>query len=420
LRSLTGDNRSIRKRSGNQFSGFDDSSNILEGLHHAGISSLLRRSSTEFGSGWDPLRKFAANVFKGSNQAFGSLVKSSEFQGALKSARVVKSLGSGGFAGEVSLMEANLKIGGQETKFQFVKKTLKEDMTIAGEKIGLKKQREMLGQEARSMREVQDLSAPSLYKSDPKNKSLYMKYFEPAAPKAKFGEEQIKHLEEFLETARQRGVIHQDLLQRQHGTHGKFLPHNIVLTSGGNVGVLDYGLTSKQYFKYDYATEAFHRAMKQVPEGAGKSELIAAKHYNRQVMDAVRRQLGPELSVSQVGKASTLMADTALKSKTANVSEAFNAMMMQSPERGRSLVEQASQTTSATRLTGARKRLNSMAAAQKEAQTRLTISGKTGGKGHQKFTSSRSSVSKADRYSPTNDALSNSDSDPFAMTLLIK
>ena len=100
-------------------SGKKEDHNIIPGLHPGseGLGTHTLRAHSEFGSGWDPLRKMAVKLFGAEKGSFRKMIKSSEFQNAISGGTFVENLGFGA-AGTADLMEASFK--GQN--FKFVKK----------------------------------------------------------------------------------------------------------------------------------------------------------------------------------------------------------------------------------------------------------------------------------------------------------
>lgn len=108
-------------RVGVQFSGRDDTYNTIEGLRHGGLAADARRSLTEFGSGFDPLRKIAAKAFGKLDVrgAYDKMRRSSSFRKSLESGTFVKELGAGQY-GKTALYETTLPSG---DILKYVKKT---------------------------------------------------------------------------------------------------------------------------------------------------------------------------------------------------------------------------------------------------------------------------------------------------------
>jgi endonuclease YncB( thermonuclease family)/tRNA A-37 threonylcarbamoyl transferase component Bud32/predicted PolB exonuclease-like 3'-5' exonuclease len=124
-----------------RFSGRDDEYNTIEALLHTGMARDIRQSLTEFGSGWDPVRAMAKQLFKKSKDPMEELRKMPEFKKALLEATEKTVIGEGMF-GKATLMESAF----MGEKFQFVRKT--------GE-IGK--------QEVAAMRAAEESIAPSIY-----------------------------------------------------------------------------------------------------------------------------------------------------------------------------------------------------------------------------------------------------------------
>lgn len=114
----------------NKFSGRDDSYNTIEGLRHGGLSEETRKALTDFGSGWDPVRAMAKNLFKDLDEqaAFKRLRDSDMFKSAIS-----KALNQGGtkvgqgMIGEASKYTAYIEHGlaGTPTQFDFIVKRKK-------------------------------------------------------------------------------------------------------------------------------------------------------------------------------------------------------------------------------------------------------------------------------------------------------
>jgi predicted Ser/Thr protein kinase len=94
------------------FSGRDDPYNVIEGLPELGLASQQRKVLTDFGSGFDPLRRILGGAFE-------ALTKAKTLPKMLARGEVVKELGRGGF-GRAYLMKTQVR--GQE--FQYVKKVI--------------------------------------------------------------------------------------------------------------------------------------------------------------------------------------------------------------------------------------------------------------------------------------------------------
>jgi len=195
------------------FSGRDDAYNTIEGLHPGsnGMGASSIRSLTDFGSGWDPLKALARNIFKDvdKDQAFKKLVGSSEFQSALEQATQKGIIGEGMF-GSVRKMEGVFR----GKKFTFARKT--------GE-IG--------EQEVAAMRAAESTVAPSVYSAKPGQIDMELfsgKTLGELAPK------DISALEGKVTSAfskiHRAGYEHAD-------------PHlgNVFITDKDQIGIIDFG-----------------------------------------------------------------------------------------------------------------------------------------------------------------------------------
>jgi tRNA A-37 threonylcarbamoyl transferase component Bud32 len=127
--------------SGNTIPGRDDAYNTIEGLKHGGMAGDLRKKLTEFGSGWDPLRKLARELFKEADDPFRAMIKSSEFKESLAKATSEGVAGFGASA-TASLMKGTFR--GKE--FKFIRKT-----------------GAIWGEEVAAMKSVQSSAGPSVY-----------------------------------------------------------------------------------------------------------------------------------------------------------------------------------------------------------------------------------------------------------------
>lgn len=218
------------------FSGRDDDANTIEGLGHRGIAQKLRKQNTEFGSGWDPLRKIASAA----GTTLEKMVRTPSFREALASGKIVRELGEGSF-GKVSLMESSFRVGEQEHKFQFARKHVADS--------------EGLFSEVKKQRKLQDLNAPSVYGFSGKNVFMEPIHGKSAMNEMLMGrtipESAISDLEKFLPEMHRRGIAHMDLnkdfnrIYKLKGSMGERLPHNIIITPEGRAAVIDYGLATK-------------------------------------------------------------------------------------------------------------------------------------------------------------------------------
>ncbi len=220
------------------FSGKDDNYNSIEGLRHGGVAGILRKKNTEFGSGWDPLRKFAAEA----GTTLEKLVRTPSFRDALSSGRRIHELGEGSF-GRVSLLESTIKLGDKEHTFQFASKIVSKD----SEPI-------QLFHEVKAQRKLQDLNAPNVYGYS--GNKVFMEPFKGQDANAvmqlggTLPESFISDLENFVPEMHRRGIAHIDMardvnnLAGRKTQFGETLPHNVILTPEGRAGVIDYGLAT--------------------------------------------------------------------------------------------------------------------------------------------------------------------------------
>jgi tRNA A-37 threonylcarbamoyl transferase component Bud32 len=177
-----------------RFSGRDDAWNTIE---------------AEFGSGWDPLRKIATKIYGGTEGSFAKLLKSKEFQEALKSATPGEIIGEGMF-GAARRMEGSFR----GKTFSFVRKT-----GDIGE------------EEVKAMMASQKTVAPSVYSHGPGQ--IDMELFSGTALGA-LDPGKISSLKPDVAAAfskiHSRGFEHGD-------------PHlgNVFLTKENKIGIIDFG-----------------------------------------------------------------------------------------------------------------------------------------------------------------------------------
>ncbi len=198
---------------------------VLESFKKNGIVGFLRKKNTEgdFGTGWDPARRFAKALFgkaarEGTEQVargatFKDILRNEEFQKAITSgdAKVIKQLGAGG-VGSVELMETTI---GKE-KFRFARKT------YFGDDVGQAARSSK--SEAEGLRAMQGTIAPTPYgrgtvvKKGREVPALYFEAIEDATPAAEaFAEQggatkaQAKALEGALKDLHSKGLYHSDV-----------------------------------------------------------------------------------------------------------------------------------------------------------------------------------------------------------------
>jgi tRNA A-37 threonylcarbamoyl transferase component Bud32 len=182
-----------------------------------------------------------------------------------------------------------MSIGGKEKEFEFAKKVFrKENLTFKG--LSQSGQRQMIGEEVTAMRALEDLNAPSVYGVDFGEGSIAMEYFKPAAKGKVATNKQIGKLRTFLEKARKRGVVHQDLLTGQVGKETGL--HNVMLTEEGHLGVYDWGMTGGSSTARYGSTAKWQEKLVKVPGSTPENRVqeLAAKSYNEEVIDVLKRQ----------------------------------------------------------------------------------------------------------------------------------
>ena len=188
----------------NGFSGKDDAYNIIEGLLHGGAAQTMRKSMTDFGSGWNALRGLAR-----ASETFAEMTASKGFQQSIREAKQIGSLGKGQF-GEA--LEMRGKFRGQEFGF--------------ARKIG-----DIGEHEVAALKATQETVGPSVYASRPGVVDMEMftgttlAKIDPAKLEGVQG--QVKKAFSAMHSA---GFEHAD-------------PHlgNIMLTGEGKIGLIDFG-----------------------------------------------------------------------------------------------------------------------------------------------------------------------------------
>ncbi len=278
---------------GNGFSGRDDNYNTIEGLKHGGYAQKMRRSMTPFGSGWDPLRNLVAEHLGQGEHVFEQFTRSSSFHEAISSGKVVKNIGQGAF-GSADLMKTNVKIGSISHELEYVRKT---DLSGEGGPEMIK--------EALHTRKLSDLNAPNVYMIDNQNR-MYMEHFKgESASELMYRGGQIPaaaidDLESFFKTAHQRGVAHIDairdvgLISRTRKAAGEVIPHNVIMTEQGRLGVIDYGTVVDPHTRPQsglFSSEDSSRTKIFMKSWVGK-ELPTAADLDMELVAGLRRQKG--------------------------------------------------------------------------------------------------------------------------------
>lgn len=240
------------------FSGRDDEANTIEGLRHGGLSQSMRRATTQFGSGWDPLRKVAAAA----GLSMEKMVHLPSFKLGLASGEVVRSLGEGSY-GAVSLMKSSFVHEGRTHSFSFARKEINHGSWLD------------TFNEVKSQRKLQDLNAPSVYGWSGKHVFMEPITGHNASQLMQQGrtlpESFISDLENFVPEMHRRGIAHMDMtrdvnrLVEKPKKFGEMLPHNVILTDQGRAAVIDYGMSippgkarkTEQTLHQMYAREKF-------------------------------------------------------------------------------------------------------------------------------------------------------------------
>jgi len=193
----------------NQFSGFDDAYNTIEGLRHGGVAGANRNRITDFGSGWDPLRSLLR-----AEETLASIFRDKAVQQAFINAKELKILGKGEF-GTSYLMETTVR----GKPFQFVRK------------------RGKIGEhEAEFATRAEDSVAPTVYGHS--RRHIDMEYFPgellgdvPADELAAMG---VGKIEDAVRAIHKVGIFHNDLhfsnMMRVKTPQGKH-----------EIGIIDFG-----------------------------------------------------------------------------------------------------------------------------------------------------------------------------------
>lgn len=171
--------RALRKAFGpRRWSGKDDAYNTIEGLKHGGMAEQVRRSNSDFGSGWDSARALAKSIYKdmSEHKAFKMLRQSDDWKNMLTGAKELNELSHGVF-GTTYLMEGQFK----GEAFKFIKKTPKNSFGEAfmqkGDqlvKVTDQMRKDALAHEYSVMPIMENRIAPSPYGFDEKTESLFM------------------------------------------------------------------------------------------------------------------------------------------------------------------------------------------------------------------------------------------------------
>lgn len=191
------------------FSGKDDEYNTIQGLRHQGFAGESRRRVTDFGSGWNALRGLVR-----ANETFTEMIRSREFQSALREGAFVSILGSGKL-GTAAKMESRFR--GQVFNFA-------------------RKEGKIAKREAELTRKVEHSVAPNIYREG--EGFLDMEYFEGAMladlPPEHLQAIGLGNIISAVDKIHHAGVVHTDL-------HFK----NLMVVKGykgkPTIGVLDFG-----------------------------------------------------------------------------------------------------------------------------------------------------------------------------------
>ncbi len=217
------------------FSGKDDAYNTIEGLRHGGMAEGVRRDLTEFGSGWDPLRKIASKIFGEKKGVFKKLVKTEKFQEALLKGKAIKELGEGKW-GRTYLMQG--KVEGKD--FQYVMKQAREDNPIAPFVLGKK----YLAKEAKALEDISGEILPSYYGYSAKSNKLFMEYLPgkqlTEAQASKLPKEALGVMREQIKRIAEKGYVNVDIHP------GNILYQKATATAPARLSWIDFGLAAQE------------------------------------------------------------------------------------------------------------------------------------------------------------------------------
>ena len=229
------------EQSGRTAAGGKDDHNVLEAFGHAGITGVIRKFATDFGSGWNSLRGM-----RRAGETFSQMMKGKDFQRALADAVPTEVLGQGEY-GRVFRMETSFR--GETIQF--------------ARKVG-----EIGTQEVAAMRQFGDEFAPNVYRSgklsDP---SAYASALEGSIPGSSpspvSSSPRARHASGFLDMELFEGSTLKQLATREgdqavdkfgyglkaisrrlHSAgvvHGDIHLSNVFVTRGGDIGLIDYG-----------------------------------------------------------------------------------------------------------------------------------------------------------------------------------
>jgi len=203
---------------GVRFSGRDDNFNNIQGLGHRGLAAKLRKLFSDFGSGWDPLRKLFSN--------YDELIGNPEFIHALTTGRTLKQLGSGSY-GTTTLKEATF----QGRTFQYAQKEMTgmPDMSLIQQGLGWTQD---FTHEMSIMNKLRDTSfAPTGYGVSKDATKLFMEYMPGEQLTTQTAEDLMPAILNAANEMASRGIYHPDLHRG-----------NILKEAGGRLSILDYGL----------------------------------------------------------------------------------------------------------------------------------------------------------------------------------
>lgn len=289
-----------------RFSGRDDDFNTVEGLRHGGLSEHVRKALTEFGSGWDPMRRIAKEIFGESADSFKQLTSLPEFKQALKSGIESggKQLGEAGMQGYVKAHQGLLKYKGKEYPFEFAVKH-------ATGNLGDFVTKDAYLAEIKAGSTLGHLNAPSLYGASDDigiEGAFAMEKFNVSSSANVLSKQEVNQLTGFIEEAHQAGITHTDL----HS--GNVLK---VLDDAGKeqIGVIDWGMANRfersaGIGAHQAGTGAHHFAIKLLEEKAPglsmheysqMSDLARAKTYGLEKTSRERRIANQSINIFYAG-----------------------------------------------------------------------------------------------------------------------
>lgn len=304
-----------------KFSGRDDDYNTIEGLHPggSGLGAQSLKQNSDFGSGWDPMRRIAKEVFGDNAGSFNKLISTPEFKESLRTGIKAggEELGEAGLQGYVKSHKALFEYQGKKYPFEFAAKYTHE------KKIGDLVSTEATKAEIKSLSELGGLNAPSLYASGEDigiSNAVLMEKFNVKEGLGVATKEQSNELVDFMTRAHQKGITHTDL-------HAGNVLNVLDETGKERIGVIDWGMANRfersaGVGAHQAGTGAHHFAVNLLKEKAPGmsmheysqlSDIARSKAYSLQKTEKDRLIAANSLNVFYAG------AEKAMKEETLDV-----------------------------------------------------------------------------------------------------